>query len=63
MGSKSKTSDPIPLVHELKHIYSKERLVKEGSRWDNLRQRFKELFDHEPQFIARAPGRVNLMGE
>lgn len=57
------TSDPIPMVGELADIYAQQRLLKEGSRWDHLRSQFKNRFGHEPDYIARAPGRVNLMGE
>jgi galactokinase len=32
-------------------------------RWDALASSFKERFGRLPAFIARAPGRVNLIGE
>lgn len=57
------TSDPIPLVKDLETVYSKERLVKEGKRWHDVCQRFENEFGAPAQHIARAPGRVNLMGE
>lgn len=57
------TQDPIPLVGDLAALYSKERLVTEGQRWDKVRQQFEQSFGAAPQYIARAPGRVNLMGE
>jgi galactokinase len=65
MPSSSRTTqDPIPLVDGLDRIYSKQRLSKEGQRWDSLNAQFKEEFDGDsPTFIARAPGRVNLMGD
>ncbi|MCO5589783.1 hypothetical protein L7F22_043752 [Adiantum nelumboides] len=65
MPSSSRTTqDPIPLVDGLDRIYSKQRLSKEGQRWDSLNAQFKEEFDGDsPNFIARAPGRVNLMGD
>jgi galactokinase len=31
--------------------------------WDRLRARFRERFGREPELGARAPGRVNLIGE
>jgi galactokinase len=63
MTKEGATSDPIPLVGDLSDIYSSERLAKEGSRWDDLRSQFHKAFGNEPEYIARAPGRVNLMGE
>ncbi|UZJ57269.1 hypothetical protein CBS101457_006589 [Exobasidium rhododendri] len=57
------TSDPIPLVDQLSDIYSSERLVREGIRWEDLRSRFQQEFGSQPEYIARAPGRVNLMGD
>lgn len=63
-GSSRMTEDPIPLVDTLEGIYSKERIPKEGKRWDNLHSQFKKKFNGQsPNFIARAPGRVNLMGD
>lgn len=35
----------------------------ESTRVERLRARFRELFGGEPDFIARAPGRINLIGE
>lgn len=32
-------------------------------RYKNLVQKFSETYGHAPKFIARAPGRVNLIGE
>lgn len=65
MPSSSRTTrDPIPLVDGLDRIYSKQRLTKEGKRWDALHAQFKQEFNGDsPHFIARAPGRVNLMGD
>ncbi|EGO24235.1 hypothetical protein SERLADRAFT_361401 [Serpula lacrymans var. lacrymans S7.9] len=34
-----------------------------SKRWDNLAQEFKARFGRPPAYIARAPGRVNLIGE
>ncbi|HET9495303.1 MAG TPA: galactokinase [Chloroflexia bacterium] len=40
-----------------------EREASEQERAQALAARFREVFGDEPQFIARAPGRVNLIGE
>jgi N-acetylgalactosamine kinase len=36
---------------------------KEQLRYDNLLTKFKERYEKSSQFIVRAPGRVNLIGE
>ena len=60
------TGDFIPVVEQLKDIY---RDVKEGpggdqeERYKALVRRFQQSFGHKPDFFARAPGRVNLIGE
>lgn len=56
-------SDPIPLVPTLSNVYSAPRLAKEGQRWDSLTKDFASRFGAAPHFIARAPGRVNIIGE
>ncbi|EPQ32073.1 uncharacterized protein PFL1_00271 [Pseudozyma flocculosa PF-1] len=57
-------SDPVPLVSALDAIYSPAGVLKNGKRWDDLASQFKALFGGAtPDFIARAPGRVNLIGE
>ena len=33
------------------------------SRWTTLLKHFKSTFGHKPDFVARSPGRVNIMGE
>lgn len=62
--TEQQTSDPIPLVTKLEDVYSShEAQLKQGQRWDALTKRFQESFGDKPQFIARAPGRVNVIGE
>ena len=62
--TEQQTSDPIPLVTKLEDVYSsREAQLKQGQRWDALTKRFQESFGDKPQFIARAPGRVNVIGE
>lgn len=59
------TPDPIPLVDSLSDIYSSQAAVlSQGPRWKNLVDSFKAEFDGQtPAFVARAPGRVNVIGE
>lgn len=56
-------SDPVPLVPSLDRIYSPAAVAKEGARWNELTEAFESIFGKKPGFVARAPGRVNLIGE
>lgn len=53
----------VPVVHELHDVYSEDFLPAESRRWQALRDRFREVYGRAPQYIARAPGRVSLIGE
>ncbi|TKY87377.1 hypothetical protein EX895_004054 [Sporisorium graminicola] len=60
----TKVSDPVPLVGALDDIYSPAGVLKNGQRWSDLAEKFAQAFSgQKPDFIARAPGRVNLIGE
>lgn len=60
----TKVSDPVPLVGSLDKIYSPAGVLKNGKRWDDLATKFADAYSgSKPDFIARAPGRVNLIGE
>ncbi|EST07909.1 Galactokinase galactose-binding domain protein [Kalmanozyma brasiliensis GHG001] len=64
MSTTLKVSDPVPLVGSLDEIYSPAGVLKNGQRWDSLATKFASVFSgSKPDFIARAPGRVNLIGE
>ncbi|GJJ08335.1 hypothetical protein Clacol_002546 [Clathrus columnatus] len=55
---------PIPLVSTLDEVHNDISVAsKTSSRWDLLVSEFERFFDKKPDFIARAPGRVNLIGE
>lgn len=60
----NQVSDPVPLVNSLDSIYSHAGVLKNGRRWNDLAVKFASAFSGaKPDFIARAPGRVNLIGE
>lgn len=59
----SQSVDPVPLVPALAEIYSPARVAPEGQRWDALTSKFEQSFGHRPTYVARAPGRVNIIGE
>ncbi|KAK9452543.1 ribosomal protein S5 domain 2-type protein [Dipodascopsis uninucleata] len=53
----------VPEVHRLENIYARTELHRQYLRWNNLKERFKSIYNQEIDFIARAPGRVNIIGE
>ncbi|CAD6898794.1 unnamed protein product, partial [Tilletia laevis] len=61
--SSSSSFDAVPAVKTLAEIYpSSAALAEQGVRWDNLATRFEEIYGRKPAFVARAPGRVNIIG-
>ncbi|KAG1781748.1 ribosomal protein S5 domain 2-type protein [Suillus placidus] len=64
---------PIPIFTTLKEVYGSLAtaakhasffvLVLGRERWDELVREFDAKFGHKPTYVARAPGRVNLIGE
>ncbi|KIK39771.1 hypothetical protein CY34DRAFT_807886 [Suillus luteus UH-Slu-Lm8-n1] len=54
----------IPIFTTLKEVYgSLPTAAKQAKRWDDLAREFEIKFGHKPTHVARAPGRVNLIGE
>ncbi|KAK6512371.1 galactokinase [Arthrobotrys musiformis] len=53
----------VPEVTSLDEIYAPEALLSQGKRWNDLAAEFERLYGKTPDFIARAPGRVNIIGE
>ncbi|KAK9378111.1 ribosomal protein S5 domain 2-type protein [Kockiozyma suomiensis] len=58
------SSKAVPVVDSLSQIYSVSDIPHQQQRWQRLRDKFAELYPGEEiSFIARSPGRVNLIGE
>ena len=56
--------EPVPVVRDLNVVYAPGDLQFQKKRWGNLTRRFSEIYNgSSPQFVARSPGRVNLIGE
>ena len=54
----------VPVARDFGVLYTPEALPSEKKRWADLREHFSLLYDRKsPDFIARSPGRVNLIGE
>ncbi|OAV96546.1 galactokinase [Puccinia triticina 1-1 BBBD Race 1] len=47
----------------LGQVYTQISVTKQSTRWTKLTETFKNSYAHPPQFVARAPGRVNIIGE
>ncbi|KAF3784977.1 Galactokinase [Nymphaea thermarum] len=55
---------PVPIFTTLEPVYGEGSLLDEASvRFDRLKSTFSELYGCQPDVFARAPGRVNLIGE
>ncbi|CAA7269550.1 unnamed protein product [Cyclocybe aegerita] len=55
---------PIPVYESLSEVFgSLEVSLPHATRWNNLAEEFEKRFGRKPAYIARAPGRVNLIGE
>lgn len=55
--------DGVPLVHSLDAVYSPASLKTQAGRWYKLAEDFHSLYGVVPDKVARAPGRVNVLGE
>lgn len=56
--------DTVPSITDLSAIYASQEHLEAGqTRWSQLQSAFKRKFGSDPTFIARAPGRVNVIGE
>ncbi|RCI14230.1 hypothetical protein L249_5929 [Ophiocordyceps polyrhachis-furcata BCC 54312] len=56
-------SGPVPVAGALADIYPLPALATEAPRWDQLLRRFRDLYGRSASFVARSPGRVNIIGE
>lgn len=56
-------SGPVPVAGSLADIYPKPALATEAPRWNTLVTKFASTYGHQPSFVARSPGRVNIIGE
>lgn len=56
-------TDFVPLLHSLDAIYAPASRAQETTRWKKLQSQFQQIYGRPAGFVARAPGRVNLIGE
>lgn len=53
----------VPVVSSLAEIYTSDAIPTEAKRWDHLLRSFQTTYGHSAEFVARSPGRVNIIGE
>lgn len=53
----------VPTATSLSDIYPEDALPVELKRWESLLAKFKDLYGKQADFVARSPGRVNIIGE
>ncbi|QPC71456.1 hypothetical protein HYE68_002208 [Fusarium pseudograminearum] len=56
-------SNSVPVANALSDIYPQDALAEQGPRWNNLLTKFESTYGHAASFVARSPGRVNIIGE
>ena len=62
--TKNAPSKAVPTFTTLREIYgNSNQLQRQTLRYKNLCARFRALYNEEPNFIIRAPGRANIIGE
>lgn len=53
----------VPIVQSIDQIYTHNALPAETARWSRVMGQFESIYNKKPSFVARAPGRVNIIGE
>ena len=57
-------NDPVPIIRDIDDLYPQDTIQYQKRRFERLTRRFAELYGGKtPQYVARSPGRVNLIGE
>ncbi|CAN8102103.1 unnamed protein product [Discula destructiva] len=54
---------PVPFARSLDDIYTSDALASQGKRWNKLLAQFQSTYSQPAEFVARSPGRVNIIGE
>ncbi|GAB7356426.1 hypothetical protein MBLNU459_g7199t1 [Dothideomycetes sp. NU459] len=53
----------VPVTQSLDDIYPADAVDSQRTRWTGLLSAFKSRYGQPAQFVARSPGRVNIIGE
>ncbi|KAK4173120.1 ribosomal protein S5 domain 2-type protein [Triangularia setosa] len=62
-GYQSNMAGPVPVASSLSDIYTIDALGTQAKRWNSLLTRFQTIYGQPAEFVARSPGRVNIIGE
>ena len=57
------SAQTVPVATSLADIYAPDDLKSQTRRWEHLLARFKEHYGAPADFVARSPGRLNIIGE
>lgn len=52
----------IPIASNLTEIYPQDMIEAQAERWHRLAAGFMERYGKQPDFVARSPGRVDIIG-
>lgn len=53
----------VPTATSLRDIYPESGVAGQKERWESVLAQFKGKYGNEADFVARSPGRVNIIGE
>ncbi|KAF2445287.1 galactokinase-like protein [Karstenula rhodostoma CBS 690.94] len=53
----------VPTATSLRDIYPEDAVPVQAKRWERILAKFKETYGKPAEFVARSPGRVNIIGE
>jgi galactokinase len=53
----------VPVAQSLRDIYTDDALEAQSRRWNRLLSTFEANYGRAAAFVARSPGRVNIIGE
>lgn len=53
----------VPFARSLDDIYTSDALPSQAKRWNHLLSQFQTIYSQPAEFVARSPGRVNIIGE
>lgn len=59
----STMEEAVPILNSMNSLYPEANLASQKERWRDLLNHFEEKYGRKPAFVARSPGRVNLIGE
>lgn len=53
----------VPTATSLRDIYPEDAVPVQTKRWERILAKFEETYGKKAEFVARSPGRVNIIGE